>query len=343
MSKDIKTAVFGASGYVGAELIRILSGHPDFLVTGLAAERRAGETYGEVFPQMRHLDLPKLKRIKEFDLSEFDMIFAALPHGVTQKLAKALPNETKLVDCSADFRFRDPADYKKWYGLDHAAVETQPSVAYGLPEFYREQIASAQITANTGCYVATALLPLIPILERQLIDPSRIVIDAASGVTGAGRGAKEALLYTEVTDGFHAYGVGHHRHMGELDQELSKAAGMPVTPSFTPHLLPQSRGILATIYVDGEAEAIHAVLASRYRQEPFVDVLGFKETPATRHVRGSNLCRIGVAPDRIKGRTIITSALDNLVKGASGQAIQNANIMLNLGETTGLPMGPVFP
>lgn len=343
MTQEIKTAILGASGYTGAELVRILCGHPNFKITGMSADRRAGEEYGAVYPHLVHLDLPKLQKIDEMDLGDFDLVFGCLPHGVTQSLSKTLPASVKLVDLSADLRLRDPEVYKKWYGLDHVAMEVQPRVAYGLPEFYRAEIAKAQITANTGCYVATSLLPLIPLLQEGLIDPDRIIIDAASGVTGAGRAAKEGLIYTEVTDGYHAYGIAGHRHMGELDQELSKAAGRAVTPSFTPHLLPQSRGILATIYVDGEASAIRAALEAKYQNEPFVDLLPEGQSPATRHVKGSNYCRIGVAADRIKGRAIITSALDNLGKGASGQALQCANIMFGLDETTGLPKAPQFP
>ena len=343
MTKQIKTAILGASGYTGAELVRYISDHPNFVVTGMTADRRAGEEYSAVFPHLAHLNLPILQRIEDLTFADYDLIFAALPHGVTQALSKTLPDGVKLVDLSADLRLRDPEVYKKWYGMDHVAMELQPKVAYGLPEHYRDEIAAAQITANTGCYVATSLLPLIPLLKAQLIDPSRIIIDAASGVTGAGRSAKEGLLYTEVTDGYHAYGVAGHRHMGELDQELSKAAGLPVTPSFTPHLLPQSRGILATIYVDGDANAILATLKSQYDAEPFVHILPMGQSPATRHVKGSNHCRIGVSPDRISGRTIITSALDNLGKGASGQAVQCANIMFGLDETSGLPSAPVFP
>ncbi|MEM0977604.1 MAG: N-acetyl-gamma-glutamyl-phosphate reductase [Pseudomonadota bacterium] len=343
MTEMIKTAVFGASGYIGVELVRLLMGHGHFQIVAVTGDRRAGEAYGDVYPHLAHLDLPALQRIEEVDLSDIDLVFAGLPHGVAQHFARTLPATTRMVDVSADFRLRDPNDYETWYAQPHAAPDLQQAAVYGLPEFYRDAIKDAKIVANTGCYVATSLLPLIPVLHTGLIDPDRIIIDAASGVTGAGRSAKEGLLYTEVTDGFHAYGIGHHRHMGELDQELSKAAGRKVTPSFTPHLLPQSRGILATIYVDGDADAIHKTLVERYEQEPFVYVLPYGRTPATRHVKGSNMCRIGVAADRTNGRAIITSALDNLGKGASGQALQNANIMYNLEETLGLQKTPIFP
>jgi len=254
-----------------------------------------------------------------------------------------LPKTTKLVDLSADFRLSDPQVYKHWYGLEHMAMDIQPSVPFGLPEFYRDQIAGAQIVANTGCYVATSLLALLPVVQAGLIAPEDIVIDAKSGVSGAGRAAKENLLFTEIDGGFQAYGVGHHRHMAELDQELSKAAGRQVTPSFTPHLLPQSRGIEATIYVKGEASLVHTELSKRYAAERFVEVLPFGEIPATQHVRGSNMCHIGVKADRLPGWSILLSVTDNLIKGASGMAVQNANLMLGLPEEMGLEMAPLFP
>jgi len=339
----IRTAILGASGYTGAELVRLLSVMPEYRIVALSADRKAGQGMGAVFSHLSHLDLPTLCRIEEIDFSGVDHVFCALPHATTQGVIETLPDSVRIVDLSADFRLRDPAEYERWYGGAHAAVELQKTAVYGLPEFYRDDIATARLVASTGCYVATGVTPLIPLVEQGLIDADEIVVDAKTGVSGAGRGAKEGMLFAEVSEGFHAYGVGSHRHTAEYDQELSKAAGRPVEVTFTPHLAPQNRGILATIYLKGEAQAIHDALAARFGAEPFVDILPLGTLPHTRHVRGSNYQRIGVTPDRRTGRTILVSVLDNLVKGASGQAIQNANIMHGLPETTGLLQQPLFP
>lgn len=338
-----RVAILGASGYTGAELVRLIALHPTMEIVAMTADRKAGQEMADVFPHLALLRLPALTTIDEVGWDGVDAVFCALPHATTQKVIAGLPERLRVVDLSADFRLEDPEAYKNWYGHEHAETELQKEVVYGLPEFYREQIKGARIVANTGCYVATALIPLIPILQARLADPDWIVIDAKSGVTGAGRSLKEANLFCEVSEGFHAYSVAHHRHMGEIDQELSKAAGQPVVASFTPHLLPQNRGILATTYLKGEARAIHAHLAERFAGEPFVHVLPYGRTPATRHVRGSNHCLIGVVADRQPDRTILVSVLDNLVKGASGQAIQNMNLMLGLPETTGLEQVALFP
>ena len=228
------------------------------------------------------------------------------------------------------------AAYAKWYGHDHHAPELQKEAVYGLAEIYRSEIEKARLVANPGCYTTCAQLPLMPLLRAKAIEPGEIVIDAKSGMTGAGRAAKESMLFSEVSEGFHAYGVGHHRHMAELDQEFSLAAGKEVVVSFTPHLVPMNRGILSTIYVRATGgkspEDLHALLLKFYEKAEFVHVLPFGETPQTRHVRGSNMTFIGVAKDRQPGRAIIVSALDNLTKGASGQAIQNMNLMLGYPE-----------
>jgi len=335
--------ILGASGYTGAELVRLLAGHPQMQISALSADRKAGMAYGDVFPHLRHIDLPTLCKIEEIDFVGVDMVFCALPHATSQRVIKALPQHVKIVDLSADFRLRDVAEYAKWYGGEHAAVELQKTAVYGLTEYYRDEIRAARLVAGTGCNAATGLLPVLPLLEAGLIDPDEIIIDLLTGVSGAGRGAKEGMLHAEVSEGTHAYAIASHRHLGEFDQEFSKAAGQDVKVSFTPHLLPQNRGILATIYVKGEAEALHAALAQKYADEPFVYVLPFGQAPATRHVRGSNYCHIGVAADRKAGRAIVFSALDNLTKGSSGQALQNANLMLGLDERTGLEMAPLFP
>ncbi|MBE3637671.1 N-acetyl-gamma-glutamyl-phosphate reductase [Mangrovicoccus algicola] len=338
-----KIAVLGASGYTGAELVRLIATHPSFEIAALSADRKAGLPMGEVFPHLRHLDLPVLQKIDEVDFSGIDLAFFALPHGVAHGLVRQIPDHVKIVDLSADFRLRDAQEYRKWYKLDHGAMDLQPAVAYGLPEIYRDRIAGARITANTGCYVATSLLPLIPLLRAGAVGAEDIVIDAKSGASGAGRGLNEPLLFSEANEGFKSYGVAGHRHMGELDQELSLAAGRPVLAAFTPHLVPMIRGMQATIYAAGDAAEIQAVLEKQYAGEPFVDILPMGAIPQTQHVKGSNLCRIAVHADRRPGRVIILSVLDNLMKGASGQALQCANIMLGEAETAGLNLAPVFP
>jgi len=248
-----------------------------------------------------------------------------------------------VIDLSADFRLRDLAAYETWYGQPHAAPDLQREAVYGLTEFYREAIRPARLVAGTGCNAATGLYGLLPLVRAGVIDPDDIIIDLATGVSGAGRSPKEGMLHAEVSEGFHAYNVGRHRHLAEFDQELSRAAGRPVEVTFVPHLLPQNRGILATIHVRGDAGAVHAALAEAYAGEPFLVVLPPGEVPATRHVRGSNFAHLGVVPDRRPGRAIVFSALDNLVKGSSGQAVQNANLMLGLDETAGLTAAPLFP
>jgi N-acetyl-gamma-glutamyl-phosphate reductase len=352
MATKSRIGILGASGYTGSELVRLLLRHPNVEIALLTADRRAGQEMRDVFPQFAPFALPRLVSIEGLDWAAagLDLIFCALPHATTQKVISAIfaavPN-TKVVDLSADFRLADVAAYARWYGHEHHAPELQGKAVYGLTEVYRREVAQARLVANPGCYTSCAQLPLVPLLKAQAIDPDEIVIDAKSGMTGAGRSAKEAMLFSEVAEGFHAYGVGQHRHMAELDQEFSKAAGREVVVSFTPHLVPMNRGILSTIYVRGRrgtsAEDLHAVLAKAYAGEPFVHVLPFGETPQTRHVRGSNMTFIGVVKDRQEGRAILVSALDNLVKGASGQAIQNMNLMLGLPETTGIDQVALFP
>jgi N-acetyl-gamma-glutamyl-phosphate reductase len=343
--------VLGASGYTGAELVRLLLRHPHVELVLLTADRRAGQAMSDVFPQFAPFKLPKLTSIEGIDWPKtgLDLAFCALPHGTTQTVIKALLEKapaTKVVDLSADFRLADLAAYERWYGHPHQAPELQREAVYGLTEVYRADIAKARLVANPGCYTTTAQLPLLPLLRAKAIDPDEIVVDAKSGMTGAGRAAKEEMLFSEVSEGFHAYGVGHHRHMAELDQEFSKAAGRDVVVSFTPHLVPMNRGIFATIYVRGlkkSPEDLHAILLKSYANEPFVHVLPFGKMPQTRHVRGSNMTFIGVTRDRIPSRTIICSTLDNLVKGASGQAVQNMNLMLGFPEATGLEQVALFP
>jgi N-acetyl-gamma-glutamyl-phosphate reductase len=337
-------AILGASGYTGAELVRLLATHPSFRIVALSADRKAGLPMAEVFPFLRHLTLPRLQKIDEIDFSKIDLCFCALPHATSQAVIAALPRDLKIVDLSADFRLRDPAAYQTWYGQPHSQPELQKEAVYGLTEFYRPEITAARLVAGTGCNAATGQYAITPLIEAGVIDLDRIVIDLKAGVSGAGRSLKENLLHAELSEGTHTYSAGgKHRHLGEFDQEFSRAAGRPVQVQFTPHLLPMNRGILATVYLDGDPATVHATLAARYAAEPFLQVLPFGALPSTRDVRGSNFVHIGVVGDRIPGRVIVVAVLDNLTKGSSGQAIQNANLMLAVKETAGLMLAPVFP
>ncbi len=346
-SSSVRIGILGASGYTGAELLRLLLRHPAAEIRVLTAERQAGRPMAEIFPHLAPFGLPTPVKIEAVDWSRLDMVFCALPHGTTQEVIARLPSGLKVVDLSADFRLHDNAAYAEWYGHEHRAPELQREAVYGLTELNRQGVRKARLVANPGCYPTAALLPLLPLLMDGLIEPGGIVIDAKSGVSGAGRDAKQGSLFCEVSEGINAYGVGHHRHMAELEQEMRLAAGRPVIPSFTPHLIPMNRGQLVTSYVrlaEGvSADDLRAALAAKYRDEPFIQVVAAGIAPASRHVRGSNHCHIGVFADRAPHSAIVISAIDNLVKGASGQAIQNMNVMLGLRETMGLEQVALFP
>ncbi|MEM6602448.1 MAG: N-acetyl-gamma-glutamyl-phosphate reductase [Pseudomonadota bacterium] len=346
----IKTAILGASGYTGAELVRLLSLHPNVQLKALAADRKAGMAMEDVFPHLSFASLPVLQKIEDIDFSDIDLVFCALPHGLTQNVIAGLPKHLRVIDLSADFRLRDGEDYAYWYGHPHYAPDLQKKFIYGLPEFYRSELKDAHYVANTGCYVASALLALLPLVKHKAISFDNIIIDAKSGVSGAGRVAKENILFSEVSEGFSAYGVREHRHSAEIEQELSLMAQFPIKTRFTPHLLPQNRCILSTIYVDlakGQtAEDLHKFLLNHYKDEYFIKIMPYDEgrkMPHTHYVRGSNFVMLGVSPDRISGKAKIISVLDNLIKGASGQAIQNMNIMYGFNEETALQQLPLYP
>lgn len=337
-------AILGASGYTGAELVRLIATHPSMRIKALSADRKAGMEMAEVFPFLRHLTLPRLQKIDEIDFSGIDLCFCALPHATTQAVVSQLPRDLKIVDLSADFRLRDAAEYEKWYGQPHTAPDLQAEAVYGLTEFYRPEIAAARLVAGTGCNAAAGQYALRPLIAAGCIDLDDILIDLKAGVSGAGRSLKENLLHAELSGGTHSYSAGgKHRHLGEFDQEFSKIAGRPVQVQFTPHLLPMNRGILATTYVRGDAATVHATLAQAYASEPFIRVLPFGALPSTRDIAGSNFCHIGVIGDRIANRAVVIAVLDNLTKGSSGQAMQNANLMLGIDETAGLMLAPIFP
>jgi len=369
----IRVGILGASGYTGAELVRLLTRHPATDIVLMTADSQAGKAYDQVFPHLGGLGLPALISIDEVEWAgvELDAVFCGLPHGTTQEIIAGLLHDThhslvdemivgteadvvasihgspRVIDLSADFRLDDTDTYAEWYGHEHLAPDLQPEAVYGLTEFARDEMRDSRLVACPGCYPTAALLPLLPLVQAGQIATSDIIIDAKTGITGAGRAAKQANLFGEISEGLHAYGIAHHRHGPEIEQELSKAAGGPLTVTFTPHLAPMNRGILATIYVRMDegvgADDLRASLNARYADEPFVRVVAPGVAPATRDVRGSNTCLIGVFEDRVPGRAILVAAIDNLVKGASGQAVQNMNVMFGFDEAAGLEQNPLFP
>ena len=337
-------AILGASGYTGAELVRIIATHPSFEIKALTGDRKAGLPMSAVYPHLRHLNLPDLITIDDLDYSDLDLVFCALPHATSQAVIPSIPSSVKVVDLSADFRLRDPEAYSKWYGKGHDAVEMQSEAVYGLTEFYREEIKAARFVAGTGCNAATGQYALIPLVAAGVIDLDDIILDLKAATSGAGRSAKEHLLLSELNENVKAYSVGGtHRHLGEFDQELSKAAGRDVRIQLTPHLLPAARGIVMTCYLKGDPQKVHETLSNAYLNEVFVQVLPFGEIPQMKDVRASNFCHIGVVGYRVSGRATVFATLDNLTKGSSGQAVQNANLMLGVEETTGLMLAPVYP
>ena len=342
----LNTAILGASGYTGAEAVRFVLAHPKLRIQALTANRHAGKPYGEVYPHLRDCGLPDLQHWQDVNWDNIDIVFACLPHGASQEtIAQIYPNVSKVIDLSADFRLKDPDLYEKIYNRPHAEQDILQTAVYGLTEFARADLKQAKLAACPGCYPTSSLLPLLAVLH--MIDPDEIVINALSGVSGAGRKESTALIYPETAEGAHAYAIGTHRHGPEIDQALSLSAGRDVTVSFTPHLVPMNRGMVATICVKpNEGVSVHDIrsaLETRFADEHFIHLEGKGIIPQTRHVRGSNHCRIGVFPDRRPGRVVLTSVIDNLAKGSSGQAVQNLNVMMGWDETLGLKSTPLFP
>ncbi|MGE4561051.1 MAG: N-acetyl-gamma-glutamyl-phosphate reductase [Desulfobulbus sp.] len=345
----LKVGIVGASGYTGVELARILAGHPEVCLTAATSRKYAGQPMAEVFPNLRkRVDIVCENLDVDALIERADFFFCAVPHKTAMDIVpQLLEAGKKVVDLSADYRIHDAAVYEAWY-QPHSSPQFLAEAAYGLPELYRDTVRTARLTANPGCYPTSVILALTPLLRRGLIDPDTLIIDSKSGTSGAGRAANVGTLFCEVTDGFKAYKVGGgHRHIPEIEQELSLAAGRPVTVSFTPHLLPISRGILSTMYASltdaGNKADLQAIFEQEYGNEPFVRVLPAGTVPATQFVRGSNCCDIGLQKDPRTGRLIVMSAIDNIVKGASGQAVQNMNLMNGFAETTGLMGAPFFP
>jgi len=345
----LRVGIVGASGYTGVELARLLAGHPEIHLTVATSRQYAGKLLAEVFPNLRkRVDIRCENPTIEELIDQADFFFTAVPHKTAMDIVpRLLAAGKKVVDLSADYRIHDPAVYQAWY-QEHTSPQFLAEAAYGLPELYRDQIRTARLTANPGCYPTSAILALAPLLREGLIDPATLIIDSKSGTSGAGRAANVGTLFCEVNDGFKPYKVGGtHRHIPEIEQELSAAAGAPVTVSFTPHLLPISRGILSTMYAAltsaGHGTDLQALYEAIYADEPFVRVLPAGVPPATQHVRGSNCCDISLQKDQRTGRLIVMSAIDNIVKGASGQAVQNMNLMNGFPETAGLMGAPLFP
>lgn len=344
----MKVSVIGATGYAGAELLRLLYNHPEAEVVYMTSESHAGEKISTVYPHLRGLYDQTLIRMTETDkiARDSDLVFIGLPHGHAMAVGKAFEGKhVKIIDLGADYRFDDTDVYEKWYKVEHTHKDANR--AYGLAELYRDDIKKAEIIGNAGCYTTASILALAPLVKNKLIDVSSIVIDAKSGVSGAGRSAKLGNHFTEMYDNFKAYNVGGHRHTPEIEQALSGFAGEEILLSFTPHLVPMARGILSTCYAKLKtgitADQVDAAYQELYQNEFFVRLLGRGAYPATKEVRGSNFCDLGWHIDERVGRVIALSAIDNLVKGAAGQAVQNFNICCGFDEKTGLLQVPVYP
>jgi len=345
----VRVGIIGVSGYTGVELARMLCRHPDIKITLVTSRQFEGKPLADVFPNLRDcIDINCENPAPEELADQADFFFTAVPHKTAMTIVPPLiARGKKVVDLSADFRIKDVNVYEKWY-QQHTSSDLIGEAVYGLPELYREQIKTARLVANPGCYPTSVILGLAPLLREKLIDTETIIVDSKSGTSGAGRSASLATLFCEVTDGFRAYKVGGtHRHIPEMEQELSILADSGVTISFTPHLLPISRGILSTIYAkltdNITSDAIHSLYEQTYRNEYFVRLCPVDAVPATQHVRGSNFCDIGISIDKRTGRIIVLSAIDNIVKGAAGQAIQNMNLMNGFAENTGIDGAPFFP
>jgi N-acetyl-gamma-glutamyl-phosphate reductase len=345
MTRKLRIAVLGASGYTGADLVRLAIGHPHIEIAALSANAKAGQSMAQVWPHFApYPALPPLVTAESLDYTDIDAVFGCLPHAASAALLGTLAGP-RIIDLSADFRLRDADSYAQWYGGAHPAPGLLPDAVYGLTEQARDRLPAARLVACPGCYPTAVLLALLPLAAARAIATRNITVNALSGVSGAGRSVKEANLFSEVAEAVHPYGIGHHRHMPEMEQELGQRAGHPVTISFTPHLVPMNRGELVTCIVETPhaPAALRDILADAYAGEAFVHLLPEGVAPATRMVRGSNHAVINVFADRIPGRAIVIAAIDNLVKGSSGQAIQNFNVMFGLPETMGLEQAPLFP
>ncbi len=341
----IKVGIVGGTGYTGVELLRLLAIHPHAELTVITSRGEAGMPVAEMFPSLRgYVDL-QFTDPAQVDLSSCDVVFFATPNGIAmQQTRELLAKNVRVIDLAADFRIKDVATWEKWYGMTHACPELIAEAVYGLPEMNRAQIRTAKLIANPGCYPTAVQLGFMPLLEAGVIDPTYLIADAKSGASGAGRKAEVHALLAEAGDNFKAYGVAGHRHLPEISQGLASMANTQVGLTFTPHLLPMIRGIHATLYAKlTKSVDLQQLFEDRYREEAFVDVLPSGSHPETRSVRGSNQCRIAVHQPQGGDTVVILSVIDNLVKGAAGQAVQNMNIMFGLFEGLGLNVVPLLP
>lgn len=341
----IKVGIVGGTGYTGVELLRLLAKHPQVQLTAITSRKEQGMRVDELFPSLRGRVNLAFSDPQEAKLNECDAVFFATPNGIAMGQARELlAAGVKVIDLAADFRIKDVAEWQKWYGMEHASPELVAQAVYGLPEVNREKIKHAQLIANPGCYPTAVQLGFLPLLEAGVIDPAFLVADAKSGVSGAGRKAEVHTLFAEAGDNFKAYGVAGHRHLPEIKQGLTQFAGVPVNLTFVPHLTPLIRGIHATLYAKLTKDVdLQALFEQRYASEAFVDVLPAKSHPETRSVRGANVCRLAVHRPQGGDTVVVLSVIDNLVKGAAGQAVQNLNILFGLDESLGLDIVPLLP
>lgn len=344
----IKASILGATGYTGQELVKMLSGHPNIEIVGLGSKSYAGDNFSKIYPHFRGINLVCEDTEEDDLINRADVIFLALPHGLSiPYVKKAIREGKKIVDLGADFRIKDQTVYEKWYAKEAAEKELLQKSVYGLSEINEKEIAQAQVVANPGCYPTTVLLALIPLLRQGAIKKQNIIIDSKSGVSGAGRSLSLGTHLCEANEDLKAYGLPLHRHIPEMEQELTLNAKENINITFTPHLIPMTRGMLSTIYVELEEgfteEKVRCLLKKFYLDKHFVRILEEKESPHTKWVSGSNFCDIGIFSDPRNNRITILSAIDNLIKGASGQAIQNMNIMFGLDEKAGLPLWGMYP
>ena len=345
----IKAGIIGATGYAGAEIVRLLMGHPEVEIKWLGSRSYIDQRYADIYRNMFQIveDICKDDNLDKL-AEEVDVIFTATPQGFCASVInEEILSKVKVIDLSADFRIKDVAIYEKWYGIEHKSPEYIKEAVYGLCEINREDIKKARLVANPGCYTTCSILSLYPLVKEGLIDPSTIIIDAKSGTSGAGRGAKVDNLFCEVNENMKAYGVATHRHTPEIEEQLGYVAGQEIVLNFTPHLVPMNRGILVTAYASLKEkvsyETVKAAYDKYYEKEKFVRVLEKDVCPQTKWVEGSNYVDVNFKIDERTGRVIVMGALDNLVKGAAGQAVQNMNLVFGLDESTGLDLVPIFP